>query len=697
MNSHRAPASRRQDPVRDRQERFLRGFVGREDELARFRAALDQPSDTVAVLALHGPGGIGKTQLLRRFAVEARRRGREVVEVDATLTEPTEEGFAAAADVPGTGRPVLLVDGADRLGRLEGWFRDHYLADLPPGSLVVLAGREPPGPRWRTDPAWDNTLRVGRLDGLSRAESARLLQNTAPGRTTSRTARLAFAAGHPLALRLAAQDRDGPPDDDWRPAPEAVAELLDRVVGPVPSAPHRQALEICAHVPDTTEDLLRVFLPDQAPEIFDWLRRRPYATSGPAGLRLLPAVAEALDHDLGWRAPEAYLSLHKAVRAHLQTLIRTRPEPVSLGAAAAFNHLQTRGRRFPGLGRGERADPVHETPCDAEDLPAVRDLAHARLGADGVAAVDFWLHRRPRGFRLYRNARSGEVVGVLGLLNFDRWDAVETAIDPVLAVVREHVEAHRELRPGQRVNLVRFTLLRRRPRDLVGARTAMLARITRELHVQDRLAWTFHTRAGDDHSDRLLEYADFRRLPSGPQLAEHGATLFGHDWGTTGMTEWCDLLDDRMFFGLRTPGITGLPRTTVLSRAAFDRAVHDALRVWHQRERLAASPLLHAAFVARRSGDPEENLRRLVVRAIESIDQDPKAKGERAAVWATYVKGGSTQQAVARELALSFSTYRRYLKRGLERVCWHLWEQEVTYAAQAAVPSFTAAPGTSAW
>ncbi|MCS0600865.1 AAA family ATPase [Streptomyces sp. LP11] len=693
MNPHSAPAPRRPAPdasVHDREETFLRRFVGRETELARFRAALDESPGTVTVLALHGPGGIGKTQLLRRFAVEARRRGRHVVAADAGRTGPTEEAFAAAADVPGTGRPVLLVDNADRLGPLEDWFRDRYLTGLPPGSLVVLAGREPPGLRWRTDPAWADTLRVGRLDRLSRAESGRLLQDAAPGRTTARGARLAFAAGHPLALRLAARDRDAPPGQTWQPAPETVAELMDRVVGPVPSPLHRQALEICAHVPETTEDLLRAFLPDQAHEIFDWLRRRPYAISGRAGLRLLPVVAEALDRDLGWRAPDAYLSLHKALRTHLQTLIRTRPEPVSLSAAGAFHHIQTRGRRLSGPGRDVHAeagcDPVYETPCDAEDLPAVRDLAHERLGPEGVAAVDFWLHRRPHGFHLYRAARTGEIVGVLGLLTFDRWDAVETAIDPVVAVVREHVESHREPGPGERVNLVRFALLRRRPHDLAAASAAMLVRVTRELHVQDRLAWTFHAQNGDG-PDGLLEYADFRRLPGGPRLAAQNVTLFGHDWGTTGMNAWCDLLDDRMLFGLRTPGGTGPPRTAALSRAAFDRAVHDLLRDWHQRERLAQNPLLHAAFVARHSGDPEQNLRRLVVRAIESIDQDPRAKGQRAAVWATYVEGGSTQQAVARELALSFSTYRRYLKRGLERVCWHLWEQEAANAAR----------GTSAW
>ncbi|MFD9431109.1 ATP-binding protein [Streptomyces sp. NPDC060002] len=687
-------------PARAWQSAFLRRFVGREDELDRFRVLLEEPSDPaavpddrtspVAVLALHGPGGIGKTTLLRRFAVEAEQRGRHVVEVDAERTEPTERAFAAAADVAGTGRLVLLVDAADHLGSLENWFRDRFLTRLAPGSLVVLAGRRPPSLRWRTDPAWYDTLRVVPLEGLSPAGSARLLRDTTTGPTADWAARLAFADGHPLALRLVGSDRgDGPPGE-WQPSPHVVEDLLNRVVGPVPSPVHRRALEICAHLTEVTEDLLRVLLPDHAHEMFDWMRRQPYATSHRNGLRLLPVVVRALDRDLRWRAPDSYLSMHKAVRAHLHHLLRSRPEPASLRAAAAYNHIQTGGRWLPGFDWSDRDDRVRETTCDAEDVPPVRALMREELGAESEAALDFWLHRRPGGFRVYRSVRSGEVVGFLGLLNFDRWDAVETAIDPVVASVRDHVEAGRELRPGRRVQLVRFLLVRRRSADRPAALAGMLARITRELLSEDRLEWTFHASGPDDWTARLLKFADFRRLPRGPLLAERAVTLFGRDWGAMGVSEWSDLLDDRMLFGLRTSGITSLPRTSVLSKASFDRAVHDALRAWHQRERLTANPLLHAAFVASRSGDPEDNLRTLILRAIEAIDQDPKAKLQKAAVRETYVEGGSTQQAVARELSLSFSTYRRYLKQGIARVSWQLWKQELTQAALAATSSWTA-------
>ncbi|MFI9835011.1 hypothetical protein ACIHIX_45925 [Streptomyces sp. NPDC051913] len=695
---HPAPA----DPaVRLRQAAFLRGFVGRRAELHEFREALDGRPDDVTVLAWYGPGGIGKTMLLQRLSVEAVRMGRDVVEVDVDLIEPTTEAFAAAAVPPGPGRVVLLVDGAERLDRLEGWFRDRFLLSLTPGSLVVLAGRQPPSPRWRSDPAWQDGLIVRALEGLGREDSARVLADAMPASAVGRRQRIAFSHGHPLALRLLGQESGYGPEDGWCPSPPAVAELLRRVVDPAPSAVHRQALEICAHVPDVTEDLLRLFMPEQAYDVFDWLRRLPYVSAGRTGLRLLPVVAEAVDRDLRWRAPDLYLSMHKALRSHVQDMVRDRREPESLRAAAVFNHLQAHGSWMLGYDWSDRHDSVYEIPCDAAGMRQVRELAHTSLGESGLAVVDFWLHRQSENFRLYRSADTGETVGCLALLRLGRWDAAETAVDPVVRAVRDHAEAEGGLRPGRGANLMRFAFTRKRSAERLTVLPRMLAQVTREVLSQERLDWTFFAVRGDARLNRLLESADFRRLPETLYPVEERVTLFGHDWRARGVSEWADRLDNRMFHGFLTPDGTSAPRATVFSRASFDDAVHDALRTWHQRERLADNPLLHAAFVVQSSGDPEKILRALIVQAVEAIGQDPRAKWQRAAVWATYLNGENTQQAVARELSVSFSTYRRYLKRGVERVCWYLWEHEMTHIARArteqAGSGSTAATGPLTW
>lgn len=661
----------------------MRSFVGRENELRQFRAELAEPSDGVTVVAFHGPGGVGKTFLLRRFAIEATRLGRDVVEVDGESVGATEEALAAeVAAVRGGRRVVLLVDGVEHLCGLERWFRERFLLSLGPGSLVVLAGRQPPRLSWRSDPVWQDSLTVRRLGGLTRAESARVLAHAMRGRHTGRGTRAALADGHPLALRLLGADDGTESTGGWRPSPMVLGELVRSVAGPTPSDAHRRALEICAHVPDATEDLLRVFMPDQAYEVFDWLRRQPFVTTGHAGLRLLPVVARAVDQDLRWRAPDSYLAMHKQVRAHVQSLATSRPEPESLGAAAAFNHVLAQGRWVLGFDWTDSFDRVYETPCDAQGIRSVQTLARSLPGIAPPAMVDYWLHRQPEGFHLYRSTATGRVVGCLALLRFARWDAAEVVIDPVVGAVRDHIEGETGLHQGQQAQFARFMLIHGRRMERASVRARMLARITREILSQRRLDWTFLNTNGDEQLGRLMEFAEFRPLTVRVPSACPGVTLCGHDWRAMGVTAWADLLDDRMLSGLPATSGGNPVRTTILSRTAFDEAVHHALKAWHDRARLATNPLLHATFVTHGSSGPEQVLRKLIVSAVEAIDEDPKARGQRAAVWATYLEGGTTQQAVARELSLSFSTYRRYLKRGVERVCWYLWEQEMTQLAR---------------
>jgi hypothetical protein len=82
-----------------------RTFVGRTAERAAFRSALAPGTAPFSVLYVHGPGGIGKSALLERFADDAQQAGREVVRVDGRMAGPSPEAFEAAApgvsDTPG--------------------------------------------------------------------------------------------------------------------------------------------------------------------------------------------------------------------------------------------------------------------------------------------------------------------------------------------------------------------------------------------------------------------------------------------------------------------------------------------------------------------------------------------------------------------------------------------------------------------
>jgi replication-associated recombination protein RarA len=122
-------------------------FVGRTAQRELLRAALAGTSP-FAVMYVHGPGGIGKTQLLDAFADDAHEAGATVVRRDARELTPTVDAaravLAGVADVDGP--VVLLLNSYDHLEALDGWIRDDLLPTVPAGTVTVLAGRNPPGP-----------------------------------------------------------------------------------------------------------------------------------------------------------------------------------------------------------------------------------------------------------------------------------------------------------------------------------------------------------------------------------------------------------------------------------------------------------------------------------------------------------------------------------------------------------------------
>ena len=63
-------------------------------------------------------------------------------------------------------RRVLLLDTAELLAPVEDWLREQFLPSLPAGTLIVLATRHAPGPRWRVDLGWAQEMRVVRLANL---------------------------------------------------------------------------------------------------------------------------------------------------------------------------------------------------------------------------------------------------------------------------------------------------------------------------------------------------------------------------------------------------------------------------------------------------------------------------------------------------------------------------------------------------
>ncbi|MFJ4828852.1 ATP-binding protein [Streptomyces sp. NPDC088747] len=663
-----------------------RTLCGRARETAVFQSALGPAPAAWSVLHLQGPGGIGKSTLLDHFAHLASAVGRRVVRFDGHALDPVPEEFEerAGAALHDAGA-VLLVDTFERCQGLEGWLRRSFLPRTADGALLVLAGRTPLSLSWRTDPGWREALRVLPLRNLGPQGSDELLAalGVAPQR---RPPLREFAGGHPLALTLAGQtttasdssasESAGP---GWRPPHEVVAELLPALVDEAPSDIHRRALEACAHARCTTQELLRAALPgEDSHALFEWLRLQPYIEAGPYGLVPHDAVRACLDADLRWRDPEGYEALHHRLRAHLLERARTARGRAVLPAMDAVKYLHRGGAVTPRYFVLDGNGSVYEDLCRPSDHEAVLEMAEQAEGPHSAKAAAFWLARCPQAFRVHRDSETGRPVGFIAWLRLPRPDAEETAADPVVAAAWRHSERHGPVREGEHIALARFMVYPACHQRPSASMDLMMHRVLAGFIDDGGQAWTFVVWSDPQFWEPLMSYSAHHEVAAPVRADDRSWTLFAHDWRVMPMAEWLAFTGEEELFGPAALSLPAEAETAVLSGEEFDKAVREALKRWHRSAALVGSPLVHSRLVRDRGGtDPVPALRDALAEAVDSLRVDPREVKYHRALTATFFDDTSSQEAAAQRLELPFSTYRRHLSRGLQRVVTYLWRLEL--------------------
>lgn len=295
-------------------------FTGRAIELAFLKRCLDDADPPASVVLITGPGGIGKSTLLREAARQAHDRGISVVAIDGRELGPAPEILEAALrDAAQHTRPLVLLDSYERMTALGPYLRRELLPGLPDQALVVIAGRGEPDPGWFTG-GWESLTARLDLGILNPGDARRLL--AAHGLRDGRVADIVdWAEGSPLALALAADAAMA--DADWNAAtgpdrPDIIKSLLHRLVETELHDIRPSALGIAVVARTTTRELLRGVLPEQEAET-GYRQLSELTVTDPLGdgFTMHELVRKALLADLRQRNPELERDLRRRIVDYL--------------------------------------------------------------------------------------------------------------------------------------------------------------------------------------------------------------------------------------------------------------------------------------------------------------------------------------------------------------------------------------------
>ena len=681
-------------------------FVGRATEVALFRAALEANELPFNVLYIFGPGGIGKTTLMRTLTTLSEEVQVATLYLDARNLEPTPESFLMALhpllDLPPdvtamqvlaerSDRLVVFLDTYELIAPLDHWLSNAFLPQLSDNILIVIAGRRPLSPAWHADPGWRSLVRVVPLRNLSPDESAAYLNKAqVPPEQYERI--LSFTHGHPLALSLVADMFAQRQEISFQPdaAPDIIRALVEQLARKVPGPAHRASLEACAMVRLMTEAILAEMLgiPD-VHDLFDWLRSLSFVEAGPLGLFPHDLARESLAADLRWRNPDWYAELHKRARTYYVTRLQQTQglEQQRYLFDLIFLHRDNPAVR-PYFEWQVAGGSVMMDTLRPADEPGVLALIQKHEGPESARLAAHWIKRQPKGILVAREADVEETAmpaGVVIMVALHQINADDAQVDPAVGKAWEYVQRHAPLRPGEVATFFRFWMARDTYQAVSPVQSLLFVTIVRHYLATPGLVYTIFPCSQPDFWMGVLTYADLQRVPQLDfRVSNEDYGIFGHNWRTVPPLAWLALLGEREIANaivtLPPPAMTPL---MVLSEAEFANAVRDALRDLTRPNLLQANPLLRSRVINDQVSPQASQAERISVlqtllkEAADILQQVPRDVKFYRVLYHTCLHPAPTQEQAAELLDLPFSTYRRHLKTAIERVNDVLWQREI--------------------
>jgi hypothetical protein len=625
-------------------------FVGREDVLGAVQPALDGKIPT-RVLLISGPGGIGKSALLREIGRRGQASGFTVHQVDGRLVGTSLPRLRSAFELATSdARPLVLVDSFEYIAALSAAFHVDLLPGLPAAAVVVIAGRRAFGPEWFRD-GWDNLTYELPLRPLTDDEAHALLAQR--GITGERAARVrTWARGLALALQIAAGSIVAV--DDPLPRRALEATIVTRLVTDEAADVDPEVLSVAAIARSVDRRLLAAALPGRAArDGFAALRRLSITEPYGSRLTLHEMVRSALSNDLRDNHPTTHRRLVRAVADHLYSRVSSGDYDLLAELVSLIQDPIVRWGFSGGDGSTHRLGAPE--PGDAAEL-------RAALAAGGTAwwsGVERFFTEAPRYVTMARDL-AGRLVGCSIVISSDNAPPWADE-DPVLSVQLAHASGHAADGPA---------IIFRDAFDLTAGETGdptspVVALLNHPPHLRQELPYarTFYglVPTANTTAHQLALSIGARRMPEldirdgerelQTYLLDHGEHRLV---GTVRSLVYAEL-------GLPGPPPAAIPAPPEL----IDAAIRAALRSFHNPVQLAANPLARGTGVQERAKSVQTRLHALVAEVFgdtvtERLMQRLLRRG--------YLDPGGGHNIAMAEEHLSRTTYFRRLTEAVDRL-----------------------------
>jgi hypothetical protein len=412
-------------------------FVGRSAELGILERLVTSPEGQIVFV--HGPGGIGKSALLREAERRARREGRPVISIDLRDATPSPQSLAGVRSAIGLDRPMIVLDTFEHVAALSQHLRDILLPELPAETLVLIASREAPGAAWHAT-AWARITTDIPLGPLAVFDATTLLNRHGLVEPDAVQRVLSWSGGNPLGLVLAAERPDRAADTETMLPPDALAaELIQRLLDTDVDAStmRTQALALASIVRVTTPELLRSIFRESAAadDVWSWLRLRSFLTPTGAGIAPHELLARALRAQVRAGSPALERRLR---RAAVDALAADAWAGGTTAIADLIHLVDTPAIRW---GFGVNASTHHLDRLRPRDVPVIRAATDTRIGPYLPLLIP-WFEHEPESFYVIRSVEQG-IAGV-GLAFNARTASKRALADPFvgprLAHARENFD-----------------------------------------------------------------------------------------------------------------------------------------------------------------------------------------------------------------------------------------------------------------